>query len=117
MKLKKEATLSDNVKLAQLPPRDASCPSGKELVVAGWGQERVTRWDDRGYLKKHNLWAVKQECLNVSRCDTYVGDKDAILCVGDSIDNDNSACFGDSGGNYFLIATKWLVLMFKFQTL
>ena len=97
--LKTPASLSENVKIAHLPEPDAPCPSGKNLIVSGWGRRLV--WVGPNAvkaIKNRFLWAVKQECVDIDRCDAYQGDKKAALCVGDLSEPRNSAFVGDSGG-------------------
>lgn len=91
--LKREVTLNKDVQLANLPKPDALCPTGKVMIVSGWGYDfyNLTRNEDK-------LYAVKQQCLDISKCPFYIGDPKYALCVGDLADPDNSACGGDSGG-------------------
>ena len=116
MVLKTKVILNENVKLANLPANDEVCPSGRELTVSGWGDEidygYKSRTMDNNYPSANHryLWAVKQECFDVSDCDRYIGNKDAVLCVGDSENLRNSACHRDSGGNAFLYFTEQLNL-------
>ena len=97
--LQKPASLSENVKIAHLPEPDARCPSGKNLIVSGWGRRLV--WVGPNAvkaIKNRFLWGVKQECVDIDRCDAYQGDKEAALCVGDLSEPRNFVFFGDSGG-------------------
>ena len=92
--LEKDAKLSKDVQIASLPQNDEKCPPGNVLTLAGWG--------DDPYLKEphHILWAVKQECLDISGCYRFsnLGNDGPILCVGDKNDPRNSGFHGDSGG-------------------
>ena len=98
--LKTPAILTENVKIANLPAPDASCRAlGKNLVVSGWGSSII--WDAPNkvrYRDNRFLWAAKQECLNITLCDRYIGDKKDALCAGDLSESRNSASGGDSGG-------------------
>ena len=98
--LKTPASLSDKVQIANLPPPDTSCPSGKELVVSGWGKTIVWGLVDNDVTERYNrfLWAVNQECIDIDECTAYEGDKEAALCVGDLDEPRNGAYRGDSGG-------------------
>ena len=89
--LKTPATLTKNVKTAHLPSPDAPCPSKKELVISGWGKSFFGR-------RNRFLWAVKQQCVSLDQCKSYVGNKKAALCVTDLSEPINSASHGDSGG-------------------
>ena len=92
--LEKDAKLSKDVQIASLPQNDEKCPPGKVLTLAGWGKDP--------YLNEyhHILWAVKQECLDISRCYSFsnLGNDGPVLCVGDKNDPRNSGYHGDSGG-------------------
>ena len=86
---------NNNIQIAHLPEDDAPCPPNKELILSGWGRDfyNFARPQDK-------LWAVKQECFNVTKeCTIYTGDPDLVLCIGDKEQSLNSGCFGDSGGN------------------
>ena len=98
--MKTPASLSDNVQIVSLPPPDTSCPSGKELIVSGWGKTTVWGLVDNDVTHRYNrfLWAVKQECVDIDECTAYEGDKVAVLCVGDLKEPRNGAFHGDSGG-------------------
>ena len=89
--MKTPATLTKNVKIAHLPSPDAPCPSKKELVISGWGKSFFGR-------SNRFLWAVKQQCVSLDQCKSYVGNKKAALCVTDLSEPRNSASHGDSGG-------------------
>ena len=86
------------MKIAHLPSPDAPCPTKKELVVSGWGKTLV--WEGSEYFEKSNrfLWAVKQQCVSIDECESYVGNKKDVLCVTDLSEPKNSAFVGDSGG-------------------
>ena len=92
--LKEDVTLNDNVMVVNLPKEDANCSLGKELIVSGWGIDEY-----QGVGKHRYLWAVKQQCIDVSECTRYTGDPKAVLCVSDPEQPANSACHADSGGN------------------
>ena len=91
--LKEKAIPSSTIQIANLPERDARCPSGKSLVLSGWGLDST-----RFYRSKRYLWAVKQQCLNITACPYAAGYEGAMICIGDEADSRNSACDGDSGG-------------------
>ena len=45
------------------------------------------------------LWAVKQQCLSLDKCDVLPkADKASYLCVGDQQNPHNTECFRDGGG-------------------
>ena len=88
--------MNKNVQLANLPEPDALCPTGKVMIASGWGYDMFR---NRTYWKREKLWAVKQQCLDISKCPLYVGDQKYALCAGDPDEPRNSACNGDSGGN------------------
>ena len=92
------------IQIANLPEEDAPCPPNKDLILSGWGRDvyNLTRSLDK-------LWAVKQQCFNVTKeCTIYTGDPDLVLCVGDKEQTLNSGCNGDSGGTIMLtISTKY----------
>ena len=96
--LRWEVTLSQSVQIANLPGPDASCPTGKVMIACGWGRDIYNR-----FRKLNKLYAVKQQCLDISECPDYVGEQKYTLCVGDLEDPRNSACGGDSGGNKILL--------------
>ena len=95
--LKEDAVLSKNVQLALLPEANEACPTGNNLILSGWGL------DPYKGVHHHILWAVKQACLDVTKCDRFdsLEDKGLILCVGDKKDPRNSGFHGDSGGKIF----------------
>ena len=87
----------NSIQIADLPEANAEC-KGLDLVLSGWGSDRTRPFrpnNDRTL--PNNLWAVKQMCVNVSECKSYIGTGENVLCVGDT-DKTNSACRGDSGG-------------------
>ena len=92
--LKEDAILSKDVQLAYLPNCDEECPSGNSLTLSGWG------FDPFKNESHHILWAVKQECLDIKKCDLfdYLRNSGPVLCVGDKNDPRNSGANGDSGG-------------------
>ena len=103
--LQEEVLLSDKVQTAKLPNPGAPCPTGKEMVVSGWGAHR---WGPPRLYPRY-LWAVKQECVARNKCtmlklycETYpnkTSGPESILCIGDPDEPQNTACVGDSGGN------------------
>ena len=97
MVLKEKAIPSPTVQVANLPEINASCPKGKSLILSGWGMDRT-----RPYRSRRYLWAVKQECLNMTECpilELYPTERKAMICVGDKEKSRNSGCKGDSGGS------------------
>ena len=91
--LNENVTPNENVMVVNLPKENSNC-SGKEFIVSGWGIDRY-----RGVGRHRYLWAVKQQCVNLSECTRYTGDPKAVLCVTDPEQPENSACHADSGGN------------------
>ena len=93
--LKETLVLGPNIQLANLPETDKPCPSGRNLILSGWGKDAM-----RPYRSNSNLWAVVQECLNLSSCPrvTNMYPKTNFLCIGDSGNSLNMGCSGDSGG-------------------
>ena len=101
--LEEPVDLTKNVEIAHLPTSDETCPREKNLVVSGWGDTII--WDGQYHTVRRNnyfLWAVKQQCFDIDKCDAYSGEKEAALCVGDLNEPRNSAYHGDSGGTYLL---------------
>ena len=98
--LKTPASLTENVQIANLPAPDASCRGlGNNLIVSGWGASII--WDNPNDVRvraNRFLWAVKQECLDITECDSYTGEEKDVLCIGDLSESRNSAFKGDSGG-------------------
>ena len=88
--LKEKVIPNKKIQIANLPDENEPCP--QELVLSGWGVDK-TRDRSQRY-----LWAVKQECLDISQCPIYGGDKNLVICSGSSENNLNSGCMGDSGG-------------------
>ena len=87
--------LGDKIKVASLPEEDEPCPTGKHLVVSGWGQD-VTR----PLRSLDKLWAVVLQCLDPSSCPRLndMNPKTNMICAGDPERLLSSACYGDSGG-------------------
>ena len=87
--------LGDKIKVASLPEPNESCPTGKNLVVSGWGQD-VTR----PLRSLDKLWAVGLKCLDPSSCPRLndMNPKTNMICAGDPERLLSSACYGDSGG-------------------
>ena len=96
--LKTKVVLGAKIQIANLPKEDSPCPKGRSLVNSGWGADLT-----RPFRPRNNLWAVMQECFNVSSCPVskdYVP-RSHFLCVGDPENILNSDCFGDSGGKCY----------------
>ena len=93
--LKETLVLGPNIQPANLPEIDKPCPSGRNLILSGWGRDAT-----RPYRSPSNLWAVVQECLNLSSCPRVnnMYPKTNFLCIGDSGNSLNMGCSGDSGG-------------------
>ena len=109
--LKTPASLTENIKIANLPSPDASCQTlGNNLVISGWGETIIWKYDPDGVYNlqftRYNryLWAVKQQCLDITQCHNYEGDQKDALCTGDLNESRNSAYRGDSGGKNSLIS-------------
>ena len=85
---------SKQVKIVNLPKSDSTCPKHKIMVTSGWGTDTLG-----GTAKRQRLWTVLQECLPMDMCGKVTTTKRIHLCVGDTIEGDNSAYPGDSGGN------------------
>ena len=97
--LKEEVTTSATIEIAHLPSANAPCPTGRSLITSGWGKDKM-----RPLRSLEKLWAVSQECLDLSNCPRLdagpgVNPKTNMICVGDSENPLNSGCVGDSGGN------------------
>jgi len=92
--LEEDAILNKDVQIASLPQNDEKCPPGNVLTLAGWGKDPYLKEDH------HLLWAVKQECLDINKCNrfSYLANDGPVLCVGDKNDPRNSGFKGDSGG-------------------
>ena len=94
-----DAVLNEKVQLASLPDPNQDCPSGSSLIVSGWG------YNPFKHRPPHILWAMKQSCLDIERCnrvtDPHECKKD-ILCIGDEGEPRNSVGSGDSGGKMFV---------------
>ena len=101
--LKEDAILSEDVQLASLPNCDEECPSGNSLTLSGWGRDPF-----KGE-SHHILWAVKQGCLDIKKCDLfdYPRNSSPVLCVGDKNDPRNSGFKGDSGGKSCIRSRKF----------
>ena len=110
-----KAILNRNVQKAILPEPNSSCPDGMSLIVSGWGAYAV--WEESvPYLdyypiylatSKHSfLWAVKQKCVDIERCQYFATNiertlynPETFLCVaGPCYGVNNGAFKGDSGG-------------------
>ena len=109
--LKTPASLTENIKIANLPSPDASCQTlGKNLVISGWGETIIWKYDPDGVYnlqftrENRYLWAVKHQCLDTTKCDNYEGDQKDVLCAGDLSESRNSAYMGDSGSKNSLIS-------------
>ena len=93
--MKDKVELGEKIKVASLPEPNESCPTGKHLVVSGWGQD-VTR----PLRSLDKLWAVGLKCLDPSSCPRLndMNPKTNMICAGDPERLLSSACYGDSGG-------------------
>ena len=102
IRLQDEVSLNENINVIQLPKEGASCPSGMQFVVSGWGMDRPKSPGvplEQAPSSTRFLQAVKQECLDISECEAYGNDDPSLVfCVGDGTNPENSVCKGDSGG-------------------
>lgn len=98
--MEEDAILSKDVQIASLPQNDEKCPQGNVLTLAGWGGDPY-----RNKRKNHILWAVKQECLDIKKCNrfSHLANDGPVLCVGDENDPRNTGFKGDSGGKIISI--------------
>ena len=94
--LERAFILNKNVQVAELPSIGPYCPSGETLFVSGWGRERQSS----NYIQHQYLWAVKQNCVDIDKCTSYNGERDAIICAGGPKDLRDTSCIGDSGGDF-----------------
>ena len=107
---------SARIKIAHLPKENAPCPTGRRLVISGWGRDKM-----RPFRSREKLWAVSQECLDKSNCPRQNPDpappdvipKNNMHCVGDSENSLNSGCYGDSGGKKFLYTNILVWMLFN----
>ena len=93
--MNEEVLTSSKIKIAHLPKENEPCPTGRSLVISGWG------WDlMRPFRSLDNLYAVTRECLDASNCPRLkdMNPKNNLLCVGDTEIPLNSECKVDSGG-------------------
>ena len=93
--LDEEVQTNEYVQIADLPSSNESCPTGKNLVACGWGDDK---YNETRSLDK--LWCVAQECVELSKCPLLkpgVPERYA-LCANDPDDKRNSVCNKDSGG-------------------
>ena len=97
-----EVSLSETIKVINLPNEDITCSPGTQFVVSGWGKDRYKNQNiSIGETPPTRfLQALKLDCLDISECKNY-GDDDPslVFCVGDRLKRQNSICQGDSGGN------------------
>ena len=103
--LQKEVSFNQKINSIPLPKEDAKCPSGEmPFVVSGWGKDRPKHPNVPFELLSSTrfLQAVKQECLNVSKCKVFKS-KDLVWCIGDSSNLQNGICQGDSGGKMAIL--------------
>ena len=112
--LKDEVATSPTIEIAHLPSANAPCPTGRSLVTSGWGKDNM-----RPLRSLEKLWAVSQECLDLSSCPILdagpgVNPKTNMICVGDSENPLNSACVGDSGGNLNLNLKVYSIKAFSY---
>ena len=97
--LEKKVELGKTIKIARLPEENELCPTGRKMIISGWGRDYF-----RPFMHREKLWAVMQECIDARQCTklSTINPKENLLCVGDSENPLNNACYGDSGGKYFL---------------
>ena len=110
MVLKKNFVLNNNVQLAKLPPLGVYCPTEGALIVSGWGNEILRNVDEFDIIARNEhryLWAVKQTCVDIDQCTAHTGNQDAIICTKGPTDRRDSACHGDSGGNFITRQCTW----------
>ena len=103
LEIKEGFRLNDEVKVAKLPAIGEYCPFGGSLIVSGWGYERHPDTSQPGPPRRADheyLWAVKQRCVDTDYCTLFRGDKGTIICAEGPVDARDSACAGDSGGNF-----------------
>ena len=81
------------VDVVNLPEPNEPCPKSKRMIAAGWGRDTING------TSRDTMWTVFQECLPLEKCGLPANKKQIHLCVGDSVQGDNSAFKGDSGGN------------------
>ena len=102
--LDKDVVPNNKIEIASLPAKNAACPTGKTLMISGWGADPL-RPTALGIPIRHKLWAVMQECLSPSKCpllsNTDKVTKRNTICVGDAEIPSNNACIGDSGGKIY----------------
>ena len=102
--LDKDVVPNNKIEIASLPAKNAACPTGKTLMISGWGADPL-RPTELGIPIRHKLWAVMQECLSPSKCpllsNTDKVTKRNTICVGDAENPSNNACIGDSGGKIY----------------
>ena len=113
--LEKEVVPNNKIQIASLPEENAACPTGKNMMISGWGDD-PTRPDWILSQAKPNLYAVMQECLSPSKCPvlnyTSHQPNKNLICVGDAEDPSNSACVGDSGGKVYLNIFRSVTMTF-----
>ena len=105
--MKEETILNRRVQTVHLPPSNAPCPSGGNLIVAGWGLKKLLACNefpmDCDFVETTNydlhLRSVKMQCLPSDMCqalETYIkGDINQLLCVGDLNAEFGRPLFGD----------------------
>ena len=100
--LKKRVDLNGKAMIAKLPYVNEDCiPLGKNLTAGGCGYGIPHRGNFNSYQNRWSryLWAVKQQCVDVTECDIPRGAATtSYLCVGDLDEPRNSECIADSGG-------------------
>ena len=118
--LDKEVVPNNKIKIASLPAENAACPTGKNMMISGWGIDPLRPSHSMtGSPIRPNLWAVMQECLSPSKCpllsNTNKVTKRNTICVGDAESPSNNACIGDSGGKiHSNICCLGNMIFFKF---
>ena len=97
--LAKKVELGKTIKIARLPQVNGPCPTGRKMIISGWGIDVF-----RPFMHREKLWAVMQECIDARQCTklSTINPKENLLCVGDSENPLNNGCYGDSGGKFFL---------------
>ena len=101
--LNRTVEFDGKVSAIKLPKENTSCPQGKNMEVSGWGRTWLESFDWQASVPARLLMAADQICLDVKmhcpslrQMETY---KEEIICAGNLKSSNNSACFGDSGGN------------------
>ena len=103
--LKESAILNQRVQTVRLPPSNAPCPSGGNLIAAGWGLEKLVWCNETTFecevvgTNNYNLYlrSVKMQCLPFDMCQALevFGVINQWLCVGDLNAEFGRPLFGD----------------------